>query len=226
MAKRTTIFAPGEHYHVFNRGVNKQQIFFDKYDYARFLFYVLHYQSPRVIYNTSNYVKSFVKEGVFGLGEEIIQEIVDQRYVRLVSFTLMPNHFHLTLEEVEEDGVSTYMRRSLDGFSRYSHIRHKSSGHIFQGPFQAVRVMGNVQLLHLSSYIHKNPKELRGWNNKYEQYPWSSCTDYLGTNRWNSGLLSPEVITEQFESPEDYKEFIRTSTAKEVPSEVLIDYKE
>ena len=48
---RKIAIVPGEYYHVFNRGNNKQDIFYDQKDWARLLFLILYFQSPLNFYN-------------------------------------------------------------------------------------------------------------------------------------------------------------------------------
>jgi putative transposase len=82
-----------------------------------------------------------------------------------------------------------------------------------QGPYKIVHIKDNEQLLHLSAYIHRNPREIKEWKNKEYKYPWSSYQDCIGENRWND-LFKHQIITEQFSNPNEYKDFIETSGTK------------
>ena len=64
---RTVSIAPGEHYHIFNRGNNKQLIFLDERDWVRFMFLIIHLQSPIVFQNLSRQVNHFVKNRAFNI---------------------------------------------------------------------------------------------------------------------------------------------------------------
>ena len=107
------------------------------------------------------------------------------------------------------------MQRVLNGYTKYYNTKYQKSGHLFQGPYKAVHVLNNQQLLHLSCYIHKNPKELREWSNKELQYPWSSYQDFVKENRFDK-LLALEIILGQFKNKKEYHEFVKTSPAKEI----------
>ena len=213
---------PGEYYHVFNRGNNKQKIFLDKRDYIRFLFLTLYFQSPTIFYNIGRQVSYFIKNNVFNVSIDNDIEIIKKRYIELVSFILMPNHFHLILLEKEEDGISRYMQRVLDAYTKYFNTKYEKSGHLFQGPFKFVHVKDNDQLLYLSTYIHRNIKELKNWRNTEHLYTWSSYQDYIKKNRWKN-LLSHQIITEQFSNKDDYKNFTDSSPAKSDIDDLLID---
>ena len=208
-----------EHYHVYNRGAHKRVIFHDRADYARFLFLILHFQSTFVFEQISRYVRRFVRHRVFDIDEEDVSQIVSDRYVELISFCLMPNHFHLVLREVQESGIARYMQRVLNGYTKYYNTRYKVSGHLFQGPYKAVHISDNDQLLYLSSYIHRNPRELPRWKDIERMYEWSSYQYYSDENRWGV-LLSTEIVLEQFKTKGEYEEFVQTSAAKTFGDEI------
>lgn len=207
-------FAVGEFYHIYNRGVNKQAIFLDRRDYIRFLFLILAFQSESSIYNIGCYVSTFIKHSVFNISEKTMDKIGDNRMVELAGFVFMPNHFHLILHEINEDGISRYMQKILNAYAKYFNAKYKRSGHLFQGPFQCVLIETNEQLLHLSAYIHRNPRELKEWKDKEDKYSWSSFQDFYSENRWEK-LLVPNIIIEQFENPKEYKDFVDKSGAKD-----------
>jgi len=210
--------APGEYYHIFNRAVSKQVIFHDFGDYARFLFLILYFQAPVKILHISRAVKDFVKyfsqsgqSSALTTGLE--KEIVKKRMVELIAFCIMPNHFHLLLKELEEGGIAAYMQRVLTAYSKYYNTKYEKSGHVFQGPYRAVHIKDDRQLLHVSAYIHRNAREISRWFRKEDHYPWSSYQDFIGENRWE-GLLLPEMILGEFKNKKKYHEFVKTSPAK------------
>src|ERR1700683_3976666 len=192
---RNITISVDEHYHVCNRGVGKQAIFRNRSDYARFLFLILHMQSPHGFFNISRYIHHFVQHSVLNIDSAEAGNVCRDRYVELVGFCLMPNHFHLILKEVEENGIAQYMQRVLNGYAKYYNTKYKASGHVFQGPYRAVHVRTNEQLLYLSAYVHRNPRELPSWKMKEHEYTWSSYQDYIGENRWGE-LLVPDIIIE------------------------------
>lgn len=203
-----------EYYHVYNRGNDKRDIFLDEYDYARFLFLILFFQAPVSFLNIGRYVQHYVKHSVFNIEEDMVQKIIATRGCELVSFTLMQNHFHLLLHEVSGSGISGYMQRALNGYTKYFNARYNKSGHLFQGPFQAVHIETNEQLLYTSAYIHRNQREIAAYTNNEHGYPWSSYCDYVKDNRWGD-LLAQQMLTEQFPKKDDYREFVDKSGAKD-----------
>jgi putative transposase len=211
----------GEYYHLYTRGVGKKDIFLDDRDYARFLFCILYFQYDKTFYNISNWVTRFLNTGTFASSSLKKEESPNKASpaVELVAFALMPNHIHLIVREIKEGGIAHFMKRVLGGYAKYFNAKYKTSGHVFQGAYNAVHIKDNEQLLYVSAYIHRNPRELRGWKNREEKYPWSSFSDYTTINRW-SNLLKPEIILEQFSKKSPYRDFVNTSTAKSSPEEM------
>ena len=205
----------GEYYHVINRGNNKQTIFKDERDLARFLFLILYFQSPVGLCNISRQVAYFLKNDEFNVSKIATKEITENRNVELIAFVLMPNHFHLILKEHKENGISNYMQRILTSHSKYFNAKNKTTGHLFQGPFKIILIKDDPQLLYLSAYAHNNARELKRWNGREHLFPWSSYQDYVGENRWGE-LLKPDIILDQFPNKEKYKSFVQKSGAKEI----------
>lgn len=192
----------------------------DTRDWARFLFLILYFQSPTIFYNIGRYINTFVRSRAFNVDSDVTSEISGSRAVELVCFALMPNHFHILIREVKEKGISQYMQRVLTAYTKYFNAKYNKSGHLFQGPYKIIHVEDNRQLLHLSAYIHRNPRELRDWRKKELEYIWSSYQDYVGENRWGN-LLAQDMILDQFKNKQAYYDFVKTSPAKMLEAELL-----
>ncbi|OGZ57966.1 MAG: hypothetical protein A3G60_01280 [Candidatus Ryanbacteria bacterium RIFCSPLOWO2_12_FULL_47_9c] len=205
--------APGERFHIYNRGLEKRAMFHDDTDYARMLFYILFLQSPVPVHNISRIVAGFRKNGIFAAAPETLERLIKNRTVELELFSLMQNHFHLGVRERKKGGISSYLQRVQIALTKYYNIRYKRSGYLLQGPFQSVHVETNEQFLHLSAYVHRNARELSRWKLKEHRYPWSSYQDYITENRWGK-LLVTKAIAEQFSSLSEYKHFVETSGTK------------
>lgn len=216
MPLRRTTFAPGEHYHLCVRGNNKQDIFKNDSDRKRLLFLIMHLQSPESILNIGREISKYWKNEIGNSETELVSHIIKTRYVALEAFAFMTNHLHLAVREVEESGIVRYMQRVLNAYAKYSNTKYETVGHLFQGPYRAVHIEDNDQLLYLSTYIHRNPRELPGTADKEHEYTWSSYQDYIGTNRFGK-LLDPSLVLEQFETIDDYRTFVDSSIAKDEP---------
>jgi len=207
----------GEYYHILNRGNNKQNIFKDDKDRIRFLFSIFFFQSSKKNNNISRELNKFVQHSMLNISEEMVRELCEERLVELVAFVLMPNHFHLIVRELEPGGVSKYMQKISNSYTKYINTKNETSGHLFQGTFKSVHIKDNPQFLYVSAYIHNNVRELKGWNGKEHLYPWSSFQDFIRENRWGE-LLKTDIILNQFsekDNKEKYKSFVQKSGAKD-----------
>ena len=202
----------GEYYHIYNRGVLKQNIFLDRRDYSRFLFLILFFQSPITFNNIGRPISSFVRSSTFNIDS---QDVISDRFVELSAFALMPNHIHLLVKETKENSLARYMHRINTAYTKYFNTKYRRSGHLFQSRYKSVLVDDNDQLLYLSAYIHKNPKTLKDWRTKFHNYPWSSHHDYTKQNRWGE-LLSTDLISGQFKNQTEYHDWVMDTTAKEL----------
>jgi len=218
---RVTQIVKGEYYHLYARGAVKQLLFKDKKDYARMLFLILHLQSPISFLNTKRNVETFNKNTGFDVDKKTLEEIAEKRNVELVNFCIMPNHFHLTIKNIKEGGIPRYMQRIQLAYAKYFNEKYEASGHVFQGSYGAKRIKSDEQLLYLSTYVHKNPLEIKGLKGGIVNYTWSSLVDYVKDNRWGD-LLVPNIVSDQFKSGAEYLKFVKSSSAKEYEKEFKI----
>lgn len=229
MPRRRTAFAPFEHYHLFNRGNDERLIFNDDRDRARFLFLILCHQAPGITFHPiGRSIARFMRTARFSQTKNSLQKVIARREVALVNFCLMDNHFHLTVLELKDGGISHFMLRVLGAYTKYFNKKYRRRGHLFEGPFKSVHVESNAQLLHLSAYIHKNPIDIRGWRGRELEFPWSSGVDYIVGNRF-PGLLKPDSVLGQcgadaLRQQTSYEKFIAESTAKSVRASLSTEH--
>lgn len=194
MVYQRVIFAAGEFYHVVNRGVEKRITFLDKRDYQRFLETISYYRFKNVPSRFS-----------FRNRPLMLQKTNDKSLlVEIVCFCLMPNHFHLLLKQIRENGITTFVSKISNSYTKYFNTRHKRIGPLLQGSFKAVRIENDEQLLHTSRYIHLNPlidylvKDLS--NYEYSSYP-----QFIGMV---NGFCQTKYVLDHFPSKSDYKKFV------------------
>lgn len=119
----------------------------------------------------------------------------------------MPNHFHLILKQLTDNGVSRFVSNVSNGYAKYFNTKHQRVGPLFQGPFKAVRVETDEQLLHLTRYVHLNPVTAFLIKPKdLENYSWSSLGEYLGEK--NKGICTVGMVRNFFKNTDDYRKFV------------------
>ena len=118
----------------------------------------------------------------------------------------MPNHFHFLLKQIAENGISIFVSKFTNSYTKYYNTKRSRTGPMFQGVFKSVYVESDEQLIHLSRYIHLNPvASVIIKDAELLSYPWSSLRDYL---RGKPSLLYIEPVLNHFSSSNDYKNFV------------------
>ncbi len=206
MPYRKTPLVKGEVYHIYNRSVAHQPIFPTTKYYER-AYEVLSYYSnlnPPVRYSHFARFSSQLKTDIL---EKLNKE--NKKLVEILAFCLMPNHIHFLIREINDNGITTFMRKFQNSYAKYFNIKDKRDGSLFQSMFKAVRILTNEQLLHVMRYIHLNPltsyilKDIEQLNN----YPWTSYSIYMGNHP--SSLIKTEEILGFFESRNKFAEFTK-----------------
>lgn len=204
MPYRITPLVTDHYYHVFNRGVAHQPTFLLARDYERFLFYLSYYRHKEAPVRLSKLLQ-IPKDVRNKILERL--EIANDVIVDIVAYCCMPNHFHLLLKQKADGGVSLFMKKITDGYTRYFNTKHQRIGPVFQGAFKAVHINNNEQLLHVSRYIHLNPvvsAVVR--ENDFYTYPWSSLSSYI--DKKIPTFVNSMPILENFRNPQKYLEFV------------------
>ena len=203
-------FIENQIYHIYNRGVEKRDIFLDKKDYFRFIHDLFEFNDENPSINSSYYFNSNSKT------IEVKPRSTRPRklLVEILVFTLMPNHFHLLLRQKKENGISKFMQKLGTGYTMYFNQKYERVGSLFQGRFKAILVDRQAHFIHLPFYIHLNPLENYGGStslismmNFLENYRWSSFLDYIGKKNFPS-VTSREFLLEFFKGSENYKKEI------------------
>lgn len=221
-------FVNNHYYHVLNRGVDGRNIFMDEMDYQRFIEGLQEFNTTVCVTirdlrqeRSRNRIPVKNRNPIPGAPAATIQE----KFVEILCYCLMPNHFHLLLKQVQEHGIPEFMRKMGVGYTNYFNLKYERQGHLFQGSFKAVLMENDAQFLHLSRYIHLNPLDLHApewrkgkitdWGKikEYlENYPWSSYPIFVGKKL--SPFCYPELLGKMFQSPKQYEEFARGWTGR------------
>lgn len=130
-----------------------------------------------------------------------LAESAETFQVRIYLYCLMPNHLHLVVE-TPLGNLSRFMSSVLTGYTIYYNRRHKRSGHLMQGRFNAQTVAGDEYLLKLGRYVHLNPVQVKAWRNRplaervkeLRGYEWSSYREYAGLRRPSTWLVREPML--------------------------------
>lgn len=190
-------FVNNGHYHIFNRGTDKREIFRDSQDLKRFFQSMGEFNTPEPI--GSIFENSFRKSS---LGSRT------SKLVNFICYCLNPNHYHFILEQVSDKGIEKFMQRLGTGYTKYFNNKYDRTGTLFQGKFKSVYIDTNEYLLHLSAYVNLNNKihKLEKFNFPFIKSSWDEYTNQIQNSFCKKG-----IILGQFRNILEYKNFAENS---------------
>ncbi|MCD5396415.1 MAG: transposase [Candidatus Pacebacteria bacterium] len=217
--KRPTIIN-GEMYHIVIRAIEGLLLFKDESDYYRMIHDLFEFNDENPAKSSHRYPKTIEKRS-----RQIEESRQEKRklLVEILAFCLMPNHVHLLVRQLRENGISKFTRKLGAGYGLYYNKKYNRQGHVFQGRYRIVHIQDNNQLQTVFVYIHTNPvsliipkwrekgigkKQLKKVINFLEnEYRWSSYPDYLEIKNFPS-LTSREFLTKIMNGKEGSREFV------------------
>lgn len=198
MSYRRTPFAPGEHYHCYTRGIDGRLTFLDRQDYERF---------QEVLYLCNN-IEPFDRSDFLKLNHaEIFSKSRKRPLVSIGCYSLMPNHYHIGFEEVEDGGSSKFLQKLGTAYTMYFNAKYQRIGGLFVGPCRSRHIATDRYFKRVTQYIHLNVaevfepkwktglvKNIKTLERNIAAYEYSSFRDYLGTPRPERGLLDLDAM--------------------------------
>lgn len=221
------IYSPNSYYHLYNRGVEQRSIFLDAQDYAVFLSYLKTYLLPKNVISLQKIITSenaSPKEKDNALKMLKLKNYCED--IELLCYALLPNHFHLLIKN-NADCMDAFMNSLGTRYAMFFNRKYKRKGVLFQDVYKGVMVESDMQLLHLSRYIHLNPIKATGvpimqW--KEVTYP-SSLPEYFGTRE--TPWIKKDHVIDHFSQTNErlsYQDFMGLSIDPEIIYNLALDY--
>ena len=128
-----------------------------------------------VINRANNRQTIFALDKDYLLFEDLLLEAKELIGMDILSYCLMPNHWHLVLRPTQDGYLASYMKwLTLTHTKRYHSIHNSVGyGHIYQGRYKSFIVQKDSHLLQLVRYVERNPVRAK-LVEKGELWRWSS----------------------------------------------------
>jgi putative transposase len=183
MPRRFIPFVPELHYHIYNRGNNRERIFFESDNYLYFLKKLNEYLVP---------VADFLVYCLMPTHYHIV--------VRVKRTSEMQTSEILKISE-----VSRAMMKLSVSYTKAINKRFQRVGVLFQGQFQAKPILTSSYLLNLCRYIHGNPVK-DGLVADISQWPYSNYLEWIGQR--DGKLVDKAFVQDNFDTPDEYRKFV------------------
>ena len=223
MPYRQIQFENHHFYHIYTRSVDDLLTFSNPINCQRFIDLMTYYAVDKPPTRFS-YFKRWIQGAT---PEELSHYSKNITYIiKIHSYCLMPNHIHLLVSQLKDNGIHDFFRRTLNAYSRFFNLKYHRKGPLFESNFQAVLIDSDQYLIHLVRYIHLNPVTAYIVEDP-TNYQFSSYNLYLNPSKTPSPFET-KTILQYFKNIDDFKQFHleykheQRLTAK-IRKELLID---
>lgn len=186
------MLATGEIYHILNKGIESRVIFQNKHDYERFLLTI--FECNDISLSSKNRHRRYENKNS--------NRDKTQPLAEILCFCLMPNHFHIVAKQIVDNGISKFMQRLGNSYTKYFNIKNNRKGSLFMARYKNIHVNNDSQIKHLIAYIHANPLDLfmPEWRlGKIKDF--EKAKDFLDNYNWSSYVFysrgeAPDLISQ------------------------------
>lgn len=230
MPRRDIPFLPDQYYHFYNRGNNRQAIFFERANYLYFLKGIKTYLCGQVEilayclmpthYHILGRVRpkqtsEFLQNSEISGGEVPGEETCGETSEVLKTSEVLDQ---AASEREVSKAVSFAMQKFGISYTKAINKRFSRVGALFQGQFQAKPIQHYNHLLNLCLYIHANPVK-DGLVAVPETWEFSNYLEWL--NLRAGTLVNREFVSENFGTPAEYQNLVRDYLkTRNLPEEV------
>ena len=194
-----------QYYHVYNRGVDKRNIFGDDADYKRFILslMLMNDEQDGLMIRWRNYKDSHKN----ALVNEFLRLNLSEKkkLVNIIAYCCNSNHFHFVFKQLEDKGIERFMQRISTGYTMYFNKRHHRSGSLLQGRFKSSHLKSEGSLLRMAIYVSCNSEVHK--IHPAKNYLWCSFPHHAKKEK--NDFIDDKEFREQFRSTKDLEEYAR-----------------
>lgn len=194
-----------EYYHIYNRGVDKREVFSDDRDYVRFLLSVdlLNDEKDGLMIMWRDYQRCVKNPKVADFLKLNFRK--RERLVDIVSYCLMSNHYHFVLKQNVEKGIERFLQKLGTSYTKYFNKKYHRNGSLFQGTFKSSYISSTGLLLRMAVYASCNSEIHKV--SLAKNYPW--CSFAVHSGRQKSDIVNDGFLSEHFKSGKDFEEYAK-----------------
>lgn len=206
---RKNSLVANEFFHIYNRGVDKRNVFQDVRDYERFLLAMdlLNDSQDGLMIRWRDYKENHPGDSVHKFWTISVKK--RNPLVEIMAYCFNPNHYHFLMRQTgDNNGIRLFMQRLGNSYTKYFNEKNGRNGVLFQGRFKSSIIKPN-DLLRTSVYVNCN-SEIHGIS-PAGNYKWCSFPDYLGKR--NGQSCKKKEILSEFKNSQEYFNFAKENIA-------------
>ncbi len=157
-------------------------------------------------------VQIFNSHKDYQLFENILEEAVEKYGMRLLSYCLMPNHWHLVLYPKKDGELARFMGWLTNTHTRRWHTQKDSvgQGHLYQGRYKSFLCQDDTHFLTLVRYVERNAKRANLVKIS-ENWKWSSAWRRENGTSKQKRILSSWPVSR----PKDYSTWLNQAQTED-----------
>ena len=201
MTSKILPLAIGEFYHVYNKSIADEDIFYNLKYLNKILEIVEYYRYDQRMKLSrfrrlrrslqKDYLKDFKKSKLL---------------IDIYSFSFMPNHFHFLLRQLEDNGIKKFLSNIQNSYAKCFNLINNRDGSLFLNSFKYKKINSEEVFIHVCRYIHLN--SITSHFIEFDQlknYPFSSYSWYLNNNL--NRFINTGLVMNHFKSKENFTKF-------------------
>jgi len=130
-----------------------------------------------VLNRANGRLRIFKKDFDFLAFENVLAEGIERFGMRICSYCIMSNHWHMLLWPADDDSMPAFMHWVTMTHTKRWHGAHGTTGfgHVYQGRYKSFPVQSNQRYFKTMSYVEANPLRAKMVKSAAD-WPWSSLT--------------------------------------------------
>lgn len=203
MPGRNHQFQEGSYYHIYDKTIDGRRPFESARNAEIFLRMMWYYRAEDIGIRHSRFIA--LREELQAIYNPAIEDPA-KRQVQILAYCLMPTHYHLLIKEKMKGGISAYMSKLQNAFTRFYNTKLRRSGQIFLGHFKSKPLTSEDMFRHVARYIHLNPYSSGIVENTDElvSYPLSSLREHtIGEETNTRPITDFELLLDFFGGDND-----------------------
>ncbi|PIF04235.1 MAG: hypothetical protein CSA86_02635 [Arcobacter sp.] len=140
--------------------------------------------------------------------------------IKIHTYCLMTNHYHLLLE-TKERNISDAMKKVNSLYSIYFNKKYHRSGHLWQGRFTSYYLYDDVHFWYVAKYIERNPIKAN-MVKQIDHYKYQSFSQWKYKSEYYPIIQDSKIFDMTLS---EYEEFISSEIQDEILEKIYISPK-